>query len=55
MDSSDELRSLVTAFRISAALSVAADLGVSDQLAAGPRTVADLAARVAADTDTLHR
>jgi O-methyltransferase domain/Dimerisation domain len=37
------------------ALGVAADLGVADALAAGPRPVAELAAEVDADRDTLHR
>ena len=46
---------MVTGFRLSAALAVAADLGVSDALVAGPRSVADLAAAVSADQDTLHR
>jgi hypothetical protein len=51
----DELRSMITGFRLSAALMVAADLGLSDQLARGPRTVADLAEAVSADAGTLHR
>lgn len=55
MDPRDELRSLVTGYRISAALSVAAELAISDELAAGPRTVTDLAAAVSADPDALHR
>ena len=46
---------MVTGFRVSQALSVAADLGLSDQLAGGPRTVADLARAVSADEDTLRR
>lgn len=46
---------MITGFRLSAALNVAADLGVSDLLATGPRTVADLAAATSADEDTLHR
>jgi hypothetical protein len=46
---------MVTGFRLSAALAVAADLGVSDELVTGPRSVADLAAAVSADQDTLHR
>ncbi len=50
-----ELRAMITGFRLSAALNVAADLGISDLLADGPRTVADLAAEVSADADTLHR
>ena len=51
----DDLRSMITGFRVSMALSAAADLGLSDQLASGPRTVADLADAVSADEDTLHR
>ena len=51
----DDLRSMITGFRVSMALSAAADLGLSDQLAGGPRTVADLADAVSADEDTLHR
>ena len=51
----DELRSLVTGFRVSAALSVAASLGLSDELAAGPRTLDDLATAVSADPETLRR
>jgi hypothetical protein len=45
----------VTGFRLSAALAVAADLGLSDELASGPRTVTDLAATVSADEETLYR
>ncbi|MGB8004170.1 MAG: methyltransferase [Gaiellaceae bacterium] len=37
------------------ALGIAADLGVADALAGGPRPVAELAAEVGADRDTLHR
>jgi hypothetical protein len=55
MSTREDLRTMVTSFRLSAALSVAADLGLSDQLAAGPRTVADLATAVSADEDTLRR
>jgi hypothetical protein len=55
MDSLATLQSMVTGFRISAALSVAAELGLSDELAAGPRTVTELAAAVGADEDTLRR
>ena len=55
MGSRDELRAMVTGFRVSAALSVAAELGISDELAGGPRTVADLADAVSVDEDTLHR
>jgi cyclopropane fatty-acyl-phospholipid synthase-like methyltransferase len=46
---------MVTGFRLSAALSVAADLGLSDELADGPRTVPELAASVPADEDSLRR
>lgn len=42
-------------FRISAALAVAAELGLSDHLSAGPRSVADLARAVNADEGTLRR
>ncbi len=55
MDSREQLQRMVTGFRLSAALAVAADLGLSDELAAGPRSVGDLAAAVSADEDTLHR
>jgi hypothetical protein len=55
VNSLDELRCLVTGFRVSAALCVAADLGLSDPLTAGPRSVADLAVLLGADEDTLHR
>jgi hypothetical protein len=55
MGSHDELRAMVTSFRISAALSVAADLGLSDELAGGPRTATDLADALSVDEDTLHR
>jgi len=50
-----ELRAMVTGLRLSAALGVAADLGISDGLVGGPRTAADLAADVGADPDTLRR
>lgn len=46
---------MITGFRLSAALNVAADLGLSDALAEGPRTVAELADETAADPDTLRR
>jgi hypothetical protein len=51
----EELQSMVTGFRLSAALSVAAELGISDLLASGQRNVSDLASAVGADEDTLHR
>jgi len=49
------LRSLIIAFQQSAAVHVAADLGLSDLLAGGPRSVSDLAAATGTDEDTLHR
>lgn len=49
------LRSLITAFQQSAAVHVAADLGVSDLLVDGPRTVTDLAAATHTDEETLGR
>jgi len=55
MASHEDLRSMVTGFRLSAALAVAADLGLSDELVAGPRSVAELAATVSADQETLYR
>lgn len=54
-DHRHELQGMITGFRLSAALSVAADLGISDELVGGPRTPADLAGTVGADPDTLHR
>ena len=47
------LRSIITGFQLSAALNVAAELGLSDLLASGPRTVTDLAAETSTDEDTL--
>ncbi len=55
MSDRTELRAMITGFRLSAALNVAAELGLSDLLASGPRTVAELAAESSADEDTLHR
>jgi hypothetical protein len=49
------LRSLITGFQVSAAVTVAADLGLSDLMAAGPRTVADLAVATSTDEETLGR
>ena len=46
---------MVTGYRLSAALNVAADLAISDLLRDGPRTVDDLAAATGTDPDTLHR
>ena len=55
MEPREELRSMVTGLRLSAALSVAAELGISDVLHTGQMSLAALAARVGADEDTLHR
>jgi hypothetical protein len=49
------LRSLITGFQLSAAVNVAADLGLSDLLAPGPRTVSDLAAATSTHEETLRR
>jgi hypothetical protein len=55
MDNTRTLQSLLTGFRTSAALSVAAELGLSDELAAGPRSLDDLTDAVKADRETLER
>ena len=55
MGSREERRALVTAYRLSAAVAVAADLGIPDALAEGPRSVADLSVDVPADPDGLRR
>jgi hypothetical protein len=49
------LRSLITGFQVSAAVHVAAQLGVSDLLVPGPRTPAELADATATDEHTLGR
>ena len=53
--SGGDLQEMITGFRVSAALSVAAELGLSDELAGGPRTVEDLAGAVHADEETFRR
>ena len=55
MEPRDELTALITGLRRTAALSVAAELGISDELATTPLTTDALAARVGADADTLRR
>jgi hypothetical protein len=40
---------------VTRALGIAADLGIADRLAEGPRPVEDLARETGADADTLHR
>ncbi|MDX6263673.1 MAG: hypothetical protein QOH84_5361 [Kribbellaceae bacterium] len=46
---------MITGYRISAALSVAAELGLSDELAKGSRTVSELATVAGVDEETLAR
>ena len=55
MPDRQDLREMVTGYRLSAALNVAADLGISDELVGGPRAARDLATAVGADPDTLQR
>ncbi|WP_165956678.1 methyltransferase [Kribbella antibiotica] len=55
MDNGERLQAMVTGYRVSAALSVAAELGLSDELTAGPRTLGELAGAVGADEETLGR
>jgi hypothetical protein len=55
MESRGGLESMITGYRTSAALSVAAELGLSDELAKGPRTVAELATMAGVDEETLAR
>jgi hypothetical protein len=55
MDPSNTLHRLVNGFQVSQALHVAAVLGLSDHLADGPRSVADLAAATSTDERSLQR
>ncbi|MDP9220164.1 MAG: acetylserotonin O-methyltransferase [Actinomycetota bacterium] len=55
MDPRSTLHRLVNGFQVSQALHVAAVLGLSDQLADGPRSVADLAVAASTDEQALHR
>ena len=55
MDPTQQLQAMITGFRASAALCVAADLGLSDLLRAGPRTVTDLAGATDTHQPTLRR
>lgn len=55
MTARDDLRSMLDGFRLSAAVAAAAELGLSDQLAAAPLSPADLAEAVGADPDTMYR
>jgi O-methyltransferase/methyltransferase family protein len=55
MDPMKQLQDMLNGFRISAAISVAADLGLSDLLQGGPRTTADLAQATDTNVPTLRR
>src|SRR5262245_30551081 len=58
MDSDEsvaDVRTMIHAFRVSQAIRVCAELGISDLLADGPRTAAELAAATAADEQSLRR
>ena len=55
MEPRDELGAMITGLRRSAAVSVAAELGISDEIADAPLSIARLATRVGADEDTLDR
>ncbi|NMH97807.1 methyltransferase [Pseudonocardia acidicola] len=55
MDAATELRRMVDGYQVSQALHVAATLGISDVLAAGPRTVADLAVATGTHEGSLSR
>ncbi|MBA2446882.1 MAG: methyltransferase, partial [Chloroflexi bacterium] len=51
----ETLRQLITGFRASDLIAAAAELGLADLLADGPRSSAELAERAGADPDALHR
>jgi hypothetical protein len=55
VDPADHLRSLIEGYRVTQAVRVAAEIGISDALAEGSLDVPALAARVKADPDTLLR
>lgn len=50
-----QIMELTTGTRVSQAISVAASLGVADELASGPRSVDEIAEAVDADPPTLYR
>ena len=54
-DTQQQVRGLLMGFVVSRALQVAAELGVADALASGPKDRAALAGEVGADPATLHR
>src|SRR3712207_155841 len=49
------LRGLITGFHSTYLIYVAAELGIADLLADGPKSSAELATHVSADPDALHR
>jgi hypothetical protein len=49
------LRHLVLGYRLSRCIAVAAELGIADLLADGPRLIDDIAAAVSADAAALYR
>lgn len=51
----EQLRQMIMGFRLTQMISVAAQLGIADQLRDGPQTPAALAAAVGADEATLYR
>jgi hypothetical protein len=55
MDEGRQMRSLITAYRVSQAVHAAAVLGLSDRLAGGPLSAADLATAAGCDPRSLHR
>jgi O-methyltransferase/methyltransferase family protein len=55
MSSAGELRRLILGQRVSHAICVAAELGIADLLAAGPRTSEELAEATGTDADALYR
>ena len=55
MSAAADVRRLVNGFRVSQAIHVAVVLGVSDLLAQGPRTVAELAEQTGCDARSLYR
>jgi hypothetical protein len=55
VDRRGKLRQLVDGYRVSQGISVAAQLGIADLLADGPRSSDELAASTGADADALYR
>jgi hypothetical protein len=55
MNPTEQMRRMITGYRVSQAIHVAATLGLSDLLSAEPQTVGDLATATECDQRTLHR